>query len=218
MAVARWCSGNHKAASLAGEKTTRVWARAQRLCPPMRKANGSWIPPTMKGKVRNTLPAKFSHAHTMVCRDGVGALPGQPGLPAQHPALRPATPVALPGDPQRGSNGFRALTRGPCPIQELTLTWGLTHCPAEPNRIQNPDGHHAGRDGRHEVDSRKPVDLLGGEEEVVGNHVGHGCEAEPQLWTHAGVSPWGRCHGHHSHPLSQAQPASLRERKCLAIP
>lgn len=36
-----------------------------------------------------------------------------------------------------------------CPIRELPLVWGLTHCPAEPNRIQNPDGHHAGRDGCH---------------------------------------------------------------------
>lgn len=66
LAVARWCSGNHKAASLAGEKMTRVWARAQKLCPPRRKTNGSWMPRAMQGMERITLPQKFRNAPRVV--------------------------------------------------------------------------------------------------------------------------------------------------------
>lgn len=47
---------------------------------------------------------------------------------------------------------------------------------------------------------------------MVGNRVGHGSEAEPQLWIHTGVSPGAGHHRNYSHPLSQAWPASLRQR------
>lgn len=67
--------------------------------------------------------------------------------------------------------------------------WGRAHRPAEPDGVQSPDGHHAERDGHHEVDQREPVDLLRGEEEVPGDRVGHGREAEPQLRDTPGVSP-----------------------------
>lgn len=70
LAVARWCSGNHKAASLAGEETTRVWARAQRLCPLMKKAKGLGILTGKHGTARSTLPEKFNHAPRIVCRNG----------------------------------------------------------------------------------------------------------------------------------------------------
>lgn len=35
LAVARWCSGNQRAASLVGVKITRGWARAHRVWPPI---------------------------------------------------------------------------------------------------------------------------------------------------------------------------------------
>lgn len=70
---------------------------------------------------------------------------------------------------------------GDPPVPEQALVCGLTHRPAESNGVQNPDGHHTERDGHHEVDQRQPVDLLGGEEEVPGDRVSHGREAEPQL-------------------------------------
>ena len=81
LAVARWCSGNHKAASLAGEKMTRVWARAQKLCPPRRKTNGSWMPRAMQGMERITLPQKFRNAPRVVCKGGVRRAAQQPGCP-----------------------------------------------------------------------------------------------------------------------------------------
>lgn len=105
LAVARWCSGNHKAASLAGEKMTRVWARAQRLWPPIRRANGVWIPNNTEGRVRSTLPAKFSHAHRMVCREQSGALPGDSGLGGAM-ASQPSGPCPNPQQPWYGSNSL----------------------------------------------------------------------------------------------------------------
>lgn len=70
LAVARWYSGNHKAASLAGEEMTRVWARAQRLWPLMKKAKGLGILTAKHGTARSKLPEKFNHAPRIVCRNG----------------------------------------------------------------------------------------------------------------------------------------------------
>lgn len=84
MAVARWCSGNHTAASLAGEKMTKVWATAQRPCPPMKKANGACIPIAVLGRARSTLPAKFSHAPRTVCRDKVRGTARPACTPSWH--------------------------------------------------------------------------------------------------------------------------------------
>lgn len=70
---------------------------------------------------------------------------------------------------------------GDPPVPEQALVCGLTHRPAESNGVQNPDGHHAGRDGHHEEHQRQPVELLRGEEEVPGDRASHGREAEPQL-------------------------------------
>lgn len=72
--------GKPQAASLAGEMT-RVWARAQRLCPPVRKANGSW---------RLVVMQQSSATH--IGRSaGLGSeeLPTSPDSPFQHPNLHP---------------------------------------------------------------------------------------------------------------------------------
>lgn len=106
LAVARWCSGNHSAASLAGEKMTRVWARAQRLCPAMRKAKGSLVLGSTQGRARRTLPEKFSHAHRMVYRDK-GALASDLGT-LQHPH------PWLPGPRSGGSQFCAGAHAHPC--------------------------------------------------------------------------------------------------------
>lgn len=117
LAVARWCSGNHSAASLAGEKMTRVWARAQRLCPLMRKANGSWTLTSMQGTERSTLPAKFSHAHRTVCGGGVRSTAWPADSPPNTWPL-PTAPGILPGDPGQGRKPTlrdpTLFPRGPC--------------------------------------------------------------------------------------------------------
>src|SRR3712207_9487047 len=47
---------------------------------------------------------------------------------------------------------------------QRALVWSLTHRPAEPSEVQNPNGYHAEWDGHHKVDQREPVDLLRSEE------------------------------------------------------
>lgn len=49
---------------------TRVWAKAQRLWPLMKKANGLGILTSKQGTARSKLPAKFNHAPRIVCRNG----------------------------------------------------------------------------------------------------------------------------------------------------
>lgn len=51
---------------MAGEETTRVWARAQRLWPLMKKAKGLGILTGKHGTARSTLPEKFNHAPRIV--------------------------------------------------------------------------------------------------------------------------------------------------------
>lgn len=116
LAVARWCSGNHREASLAGEKMTRDWARAQRLCPLMRKAYGSWVPMNVQDRARSTLPAKFSTAHRTVCGMRSRALLAGPDAhPALPPPCRPAGLVAPPG--HRPRPGEEATLRNPARSQ-----------------------------------------------------------------------------------------------------
>lgn len=141
---------------------------------------------------------------------------GQPGRPPSSATSPPTGLMALPGHRPRSAEeatlGNPAL---PCP--RAGPMWGLAHRPAEPDGVQNPDGHHAGRDGHHEVDQREPVDLLRGEEEVLGDRVSHGREAEPQLRDTPGVSP-GRGLRARPPPPSWAQPAGVRKRNCPAVP
>lgn len=68
LAVARWWSGNHRAASLVGAKTMRGWAKAPRVCPNI--TIGYWILKLSPGSVprnRSTAPSMFSQAPRISC-------------------------------------------------------------------------------------------------------------------------------------------------------
>lgn len=62
VAIARWLSGNHRAATLAGVNITKVWPHAAITCPVIstgkRPSDGIKLKTV---KFRNAEPIKFSH-------------------------------------------------------------------------------------------------------------------------------------------------------------